>query len=175
MPHVAQIKFVLGGARSGKSAHAEGLAEAAGDAPVYIATAEIFDSEMESRIALHRERRGPHWQLAEAPVELPEALAAADKDGGVILIDCLSVWITNILVHDKDTDAATDHLVRALSACRGTIILVASETGLGIVPENRLSRRFRDANGRLNQAVAALADEVFFVTAGIALRIKPHQ
>lgn len=172
---VAQIQFVLGGARSGKSAHAEGLAEAAGNAPVYIATAEIFDSEMESRIALHRERRGPHWQLVEAPIALPEAITAADKDGGVLLIDCLSVWITNILVHEHDTDAATEALVSALSSCRGTVILVASETGLGIVPENKLSRRFRDANGRLNQAVAALADEVFFVAAGIALRIKPQQ
>lgn len=172
---MAQIQFVLGGARSGKSAHAEGLAEAAGNAPVYIATAEIFDSEMESRIALHRERRGPHWQLVEAPIALPEAITAADNDGSVLLIDCLSVWITNILVHDHDTDAATDALVSALSACRGTVILVASETGLGIIPENKLSRRFRDANGRLNQAVAALANEVFFVAAGIALRIKPQQ
>ena len=172
---MAQIKFVLGGARSGKSAHAEGLAESAGNAPIYIATAEIFDTEMESRIALHRERRGPHWQLVEAPVDLPQAITAADTKDSVILIDCLSVWITNILVHDQDTDAATDRLVEALSSCSGTVILVASETGLGIVPENKLSRRFRDANGRLNQAIAALADEVFFVAAGIALRIKPQQ
>ena len=106
---------------------------------------------------------------------LPEAITATAKVGSVLLIDCLSVWITNILVHDHDTDAATEALVTALSSCRGTVILVASETGLGIVPENKLSRRFRDANGRLNQAVAALADEVFFVAAGIALRIKPQQ
>ena len=172
---MAQIKFVLGGARSGKSAHAEGLAESVGNAPIYIATAEIFDSEMESRIALHRERRGPHWQLVEAPVDLPQAITAADTQDSVILVDCLSVWITNILVHDQDTDAATERLVETLSSCSGTVILVASETGLGIVPENKLSRRFRDANGRLNQAIAALADEVFFVAAGIALRIKPQQ
>ena len=172
MPH---IQFVLGGARSGKSAHAEGLAEAAGDQPIYIATAEIFDTEMESRIALHRERRGPHWHLVEAPLDLPEALLAADSETSVILIDCLSVWITNILVHERDTDAACTALVAALSACRGHVIVVASETGLGIVPENKLSRRFRDASGRLNQAVAAVAEDVFFVTAGIALRIKPQQ
>lgn len=172
---MAQIKFVLGGARSGKSAYAEDLAESAGNTPIYIATAEIFDSEMESRVALHRERRGPHWQLVEAPVNLPQAIIASDNKDSVILIDCLSVWITNILVHEQDTDAATDDLIRALSACHATVILVASETGLGIVPENKLSRRFRDANGRLNQAVAALADDVFFVTAGIALRIKPQQ
>ena len=175
MPRVANIQFVLGGARSGKSAHAEGLAEAASDRPVYIATAEIFDSEMQSRIALHQERRGPHWQLVEAPIDLPKAIGAADSADSVILIDCLSVWITNILVHEMDTDDAGDRLVAALSSCKGTVILVASETGLGIVPENRLSRRFRDANGRLNQAVAALADEVFFVAAGIALRLKPPQ
>ena len=172
---MAQIQFVLGGARSGKSAHAEGLAESAGNAPIYIATAEIFDSEMESRIALHRDRRGPHWQLVEAPIDLPQAILAADAPNSVILVDCLSVWITNMMVHDRNTDEATEALVDALSSCQGHVILVASETGLGIVPENKLSRRFRDANGRLNQAVAARADEVFFVAAGIALRIKPQQ
>lgn len=172
---MARIQFVLGGARSGKSAHAEGLAESAGNAPIYIATAEIFDTETESRVALHRERRGAHWQLVEAPVDLPQAITAADTKGSVMLIDCLSVWITNILVHGHDTDEATDALAAALASCEGHIVLVASETGLGIIPENKLSRRFRDANGRLNQAIAALADEVFFVAAGIALRIKPQQ
>ena len=172
---MARIQFVLGGARSGKSAHAESLAEAAGSNPIYIATAEIFDQEMESRIELHRERRSPHWQLVEAPIDLPQAIGAADSADSVILIDCLSVWITNILVHEMDTDDAGDRLAAALSSCKGTVILVASETGLGIVPENRLSRRFRDANGRLNQTVAALADKVFFVAAGIALRLKPPQ
>ena len=172
---MAQIQFVLGGARSGKSAHAEGLAETAGSNPIYIATAEIFDQEMESRIELHRERRGPHWQLVEAPLDLPEALAKADNPDSVILIDCLSVWITNVLVHERDTDAACRALVDCLANCSGHVILVASETGLGIIPENKLSRQFRDANGRLNQAVAAVANEVFFVAAGIALRIKPQQ
>ena len=164
---MAQIQFDLGGARSGKSAHAEGLAEAAGSNPIYIATAEIFDQEMESRVELHRERRGPHWQLVEAPLDLPEALAKADNPD--------SVWITNVLVHERDTDAACQALVDQLANCSGHVILVASETGLGIIPENKLSRQFRDANGRLNQAVAAVANEVFFVAAGIALRIKPQQ
>ena len=136
---------------------------------------EIFDQEIESRIKLHRERRGPHWQLVEAPLDLPEALAKADNPDRVILIDCLSVWITNVLVHERDTDAACRTLVDCLADCSGHVILVASETGLGIIPENKLSRQFRDASGRLNQSVAAVANEVFFVAAGIALRIKPQQ
>ena len=172
---MAHIQFVLGGARSGKSAHAEGLAEAAGSSPVYIATAEIFDQEMEARIELHRARRGPQWQLVEAPLDLPEAIEKADNPDGVILVDCLSVWITNLLVREQDTDAACKALTDSLANCSGHVVLVASETGLGIIPENRLSRQFRDASGRLNQTVAAVANEVFFVTAGIALRIKPQQ
>ena len=111
----------------------------------------------------------------EAPLDLPEAVAKADNSDSVILIDCLSVWITNVLVHERDTDAACQALVNQLANCTGHVILVASETGLGIIPENKLSRQFRDVNGRLNQAVAAVANEVFFVAAGIALRIKPQQ
>ena len=172
---MAQIQFVLGGARSGKSAHAESLAEAAGSNPIYIATAEIFDQEMEARIELHRERRGSHWQLIEAPLDLPKALVKADNPDSVILIDCLTVWITNVLVHERDTDTACRAMLDSLAICSGHVILVASETGLGIIPENKLSRQFRDANGRLNQAVAAAANEVFFLAAGIALRIKPQQ
>ena len=172
---MAQIQFVLGGARSGKSAHAESLAESAGNHPIYIATAEILDQEMESRIELHRKRRGPHWQLVEAPLDLPQALAKADNPDRVILIDCLSVWITNVLVHERDTDAACQALVYCLANCSGHVTAVSYTHGLGIIPENKLSRQFRDANGRLNQAVAAVANEVFFVAAGIALRIKPQQ
>jgi len=172
---VTQIQFVLGGSRSGKSTHAESLADAAGSNPIYIATAEIFDQEMKARIELHRERRGPQWQLVEAPLDLPEALTKADNPDNVILIDCLSVWITNVLVHERDTDTACRAMLDSLTNCSGHVILVASETGLGIIPENKLSRQFRDANGRLNQAVAAVANEVFFVAAGIALRIKPQQ
>ena len=175
---MAHIQFILGGARSGKSAHAEQLAEAhaskTGSQLVYMATAEIFDDEMESRIQLHRDRRGPEWQLVEAPLDLPDAIRAADAQTTTILVDCLSVWTTNLLIHERDLAASRDALLASLSDCRGRILLVASETGLGIVPDNALSRRFRDANGRLNQSVASRADEVFFVAAGLALRLKPQ-
>lgn len=170
-----RISFVLGGARSGKSAYAESLALKSGGDLVYIATAEIFDEEMEARIDLHRQRRGPEWKLVEAPVDLPQAIRASDGENAVILVDCLSVWTTNLLIHEQDIAQSRDALLEPLRDCRGSIVLVASETGLGIVPDNALSRRFRDANGLLNQAVAAAADEVFFMTAGIALRLKPPQ
>ena len=171
---MATLHFVIGGACSGKSAFAEGLAleKAGANSITYVATAEIFDDEMAERAALHQQRRGPNWHLVEAPVNLAGAIASADTPNSVLLIDCLSVWVTNLLVKDMDIDAASANLLAALQQASGTIVLVASETGLGIVPDNRLSRRFRDANGRLNQALAADAHEVFFVVAGIASKIK---
>ena len=171
---MATLHFVIGGARSGKSAFAEGLAleKAGANSITYLATAEIFDDEMAERVALHQLRRSPNWHLVEAAVNLAGAIASADKPNSVLLIDCLSVWVTNLLVKDMDIDAASANLLAALQQASGTIVLVASETGLGIVPDNRLSRRFRDANGRLNQALAADAHKVFFVVAGIASKIK---
>ena len=139
-----------------------------------MATAQIFDDEMQTRIDLHRQRRGPEWDLVEAPIDLDHAIAEAAEEDNVLLVDCLSVWITNILINDMDTDDAREKLVSSLANASGHIVLVASETGLGIVPENKLSRQFRDASGTLNQAVAALADEVFFVMAGIATKVKPQ-
>ena len=175
---MAHIQFVIGGARSGKSALAENLAKAISETVegrlVYVATAQIFDDEMQTRIDLHRQRRGPEWDLVEAPIDLDHAIAEAAEEDNVLLIDCLSVWITNILINDMDTDDAREKLVSSLAKASGHIVLVASETGLGIVPENKLSRQFRDASGTLNQAVAALADEVFFVMAGIATKVKPQ-
>ncbi|MEX0502313.1 bifunctional adenosylcobinamide kinase/adenosylcobinamide-phosphate guanylyltransferase [Alphaproteobacteria bacterium LSUCC0719] len=176
-----QIQFVLGGARSGKSAHAEMLTQQSAGRPadsdrlVYIATAEIFDDEMAARVDLHRQRRGPEWALVEAPVNLSQAISENDSETTAILVDCLSVWTTNLLIHEHDMDKTRQELVDTIRTCRGRLVLVASETGLGIVPDNALSRRFRDANGLLNQAIAAAADEVFFMMAGIALRIKPQQ
>ena len=174
---MTKVKFVLGGARSGKSAHAETLALEMTDRGrlIYVATAEIFDDEMDARVALHRARRSPEWDLVEAPIDLPAAIRENDSAENVLMIDCLSVWATNLLIHEHDTDAARQALIAAIKDCKARLILVASETGLGIVPDNSLSRRFRDINGLQNQTVAAVADEVFFMTAGLALRIKPQQ
>ncbi|MBL6775312.1 MAG: bifunctional adenosylcobinamide kinase/adenosylcobinamide-phosphate guanylyltransferase [Candidatus Puniceispirillum sp.] len=174
-----KIQFVLGGARSGKSAFAEDLALASLAATpsrcarlVYIATAEAFDDEMQARIDLHKARRGPEWQLFDAPVELPEVIRANDTADSTILIDCTSIWTTNLLINELDISGYRDDLISAISAASGQIIVVASETGLGIIPDNKLSRQFRDANGLTNQAVAKIAHSVFFLVAGIAQKVK---
>lgn len=170
-----KITFVLGGARSGKSTHAESIAlnAASGAKPLYyVATAEIFDAEMQKRIDLHKARRGDEWTLIDAPINLTDALKNHDLVDSVFLIDCLSVWTTNLLIGNHDIPAMQGALIDHLTACQASVVLVASETGLGIVPDNKLSRQFRDANGLLNQHVAAVATEVFFVTAGIPNKIK---
>ena len=171
-----KTSFVLGGARSGKSFHAETLAKTQHTASgqlVYLATAQIFDEEMQARIDLHKQRRGPEWVLAEAPVDLVDTLRRFEHPDNVILIDCLSVWMTNLIIGEHDIAAHRDSLIAHLAISISSLIFVASETGLGIVPENALSRQFRDESGRLNQMVARASDDVFFVTAGIAQKIKP--
>ena len=171
-----KTSFVLGGARSGKSLHAETLAKTQSTASgqlVYLATAQIFDEEMQARIDLHKQRRGPEWVLAEAPVDLVDTLRRFEHPDNVILIDCLSVWMTNLIIGEHDIAAHRDSLIAHLATSISSLIFVASETGLGIVPENALSRQFRDESGRLNQMVARASDDVFFVTAGIAQKIKP--
>ena len=171
-----KTSFVLGGARSGKSLHAETLAQTqytASGQLVYLATAQIFDEEMQARIDLHKQRRGPEWVLAEAPVDLVDTLRRFEHPDNVILIDCLSVWMTNLILGGHDIAAHRDSLIAHLAISISLLIFVASETGLGIVPENALSRQFRDESGRLNQMVARASDDVFFVTAGIAQKIKP--
>ena len=167
---------MLGGARSGKSLHAETLAKTQHTASgqlVYLATAQIFDEEMQARIDLHKQRRGPEWVLAEAPVDLVDTLRRFEHPDNVILIDCLSVWMTNLIIGEHDIAAHRDSLIAHLAISISSLIFVASETGLGIVPDNALSRQFRDESGRLNQMVARASDVVFFVTAGIAQKIKP--
>ncbi|PKR87513.1 bifunctional adenosylcobinamide kinase/adenosylcobinamide-phosphate guanylyltransferase [Pleomorphomonas diazotrophica] len=170
---MAPIIFVLGGARSGKSRFAEERARGfAATERIYIATAECRDEEMESRIALHRARRGDDWRTIEAPHRLAEALSTEARDDRAILVDCLTLWLTNCLLADADLDAEGDRLAAALVAADGPIVLVSNEVGLSIVPENALARRFRDEAGRLNQKIAALADEAWFVAAGLPLRLK---
>jgi adenosylcobinamide kinase/adenosylcobinamide-phosphate guanylyltransferase len=171
-----KTSFVLGGARSGKSLHAETLAKTQSTASgqlVYLATAQIFDEEMQARMDLHKQRRGPEWVLAEAPVDLVDTLRRFEHPDNVILIDCLSVWMTNLIIGEHDIAAHRDSLIAHLAISISSLIFVASETGLGIVPDNALSRQFRDESGRLNQMVARASDDVFFVTAGIAQKIKP--
>lgn len=171
-PHaVPRVALVLGGARSGKSAYAERLAEAAG-APVYLATGQAGDAEMAARIAAHRARRGAGWTTVEEPLDLVGALGASARPGRAVLVDCLTLWLANLMHDGRDPDAETARLAAALPGLAGPAVLVGNEVGLGIVPDNALARRFRDAAGRLNQAVAAAADRVVFVAAGLPLTLK---
>lgn len=164
--------LVLGGARSGKSSYALQRAEATDGPHVFIATAEIFDDEMHDRIARHREERGPHWTTVEAPLDIINAILARRGQGGVLLIDCLTLWTSNLMLAKHDIEQATQALCDALSGHDAHVILVANEVGLGIVPENRLARAFRDAAGRMNQAIARTVDEVIFVAAGLPMQLK---
>lgn len=164
--------FVIGGARSGKSRYAQERAEATGLSPVFIATAQAFDAEMHARIARHQADRGPQWTTIEAPLDLARAIATHSAADRVLLVDCLTLWVTNLMLGEHDIAAATDGLIAALRNARGPVILVANEVGLGIVPDNALARRFRDAAGTVNQRVAAMADEVQLLAAGLPLRLK---
>ena len=165
------MTLIIGGARSGNSAHAESLVTA-GPAPwTYIATAEAYDQEMRERIALHRSRRGEGWTTIDAPLDLAGALAAL-PDGRPVLIDCLTLWLTNHMLAEHDLDAECRQLADALSRPRGPWFVVSNEVGQGIVPDNALARRFRDAAGRLNQQVAAVADTVLLMVAGLPLKVK---
>lgn len=164
------VTLVLGGARSGKSALAERLTLRGGASPVYIATAEAWDDEMRAKIAAHRAQRdGQGWRTIEAPLDLPSALAQAGQ--APVLVDCLTLWLTNLMLGEHDIDAATAAVIPALRRPALTV-LVANEVGLGIVPDNALARRFREAAGRLNQQMAALAGTVVFTAAGLPLVLK---
>ncbi len=165
------MTLVLGGARSGKSRYAEALTTAFPPPWTYIATAEALDQEMTERIAEHKKRRGDGWQTVDAPRDLPAAILA-NPATTPILADCLTLWLSNLMLADQDIEAATERLDNALASRSAPTILVANEVGFGIVPENALARRFRDAQGRLNQLVAARADRVVLVVAGIPLVIK---
>ena len=174
-----KIQFILGGARSGKSQYAENLAtklfyDEDNDATklVYVATGKVFDEEMRLRVDQHKARRGSEWELCEAPIEFPTAIKDIDHSNTIFLVDCLSIWTTNLLVNNINTYTYRNNLINVINALKGQIILVSSETGLGIVPDNKLSRQFRDANGLTNQAIARAAESVFFLIAGIPQIIK---
>ena len=169
------LTLVLGGARSGKSAFAQAAAEAraseTGGRLVMIATAQAFDSEMAERIARHREDRGAAWTTLEAPLDLAGALAGLGADD-VVVVDCLTLWLSNLMLDERDVAAAAAELVATVGRFEGALWLVSNEVGFGIVPDNALARRFRDEAGRLHQALAQAADAVTLVVAGLSLRLK---
>jgi adenosylcobinamide kinase/adenosylcobinamide-phosphate guanylyltransferase len=166
------VTLVLGGARSGKSRYAERLVEDAASCGTYCATAEAGDAEMAERIAAHRARRGRFWHTVETPLALTQAIKEEARHERPVLIDCLTLWLSNLLFAGKQADAETAALCSALREAAGPVVLVSNEVGMGLVPETPLGRRFRDAAGRLNQDVAALADRVVFVAAGLPLVLK---
>ena len=165
------VTLLLGGARSGKSRRALKLAEAAAPTRKFIATAEALDDEMASRIAKHQADRGQGWTTCEAPIDLIEALQRNVKPGQVVLVDCLTLWLSNLVHHDRNVDDEIRQLIDAL-ALPGELILVSNEVGLGLVPNTPLGRSFRDQQGWLNQAVAEASDRVEFVAAGLPLVLK---
>jgi adenosylcobinamide kinase / adenosylcobinamide-phosphate guanylyltransferase len=165
--------LVLGGARSGKSRHAETLVARLAPPWLYVATAQPLDDEMAARIAAHRARRGADWDTVEAPRDLAGVVATAPPDRA-ILVDCLTLWLSNLMLADADLAAETDRLDGAIARAAGPIVLVSNEVGFGIVPDNALARRFRDAQGVLNQRMAARAECVVLMVAGLPLVVKGY-
>lgn len=168
------VTLILGGARSGKSRRAEALALSLCEHPVYIATAPLIEDDHEwlTRIDHHRSHRSEQWQLVEEELELVAVLKKSATDGQTVLVDCLTLWLSNLMFADKNVNAEIAALCQLLPTLAGHIILVSNEVGMGLVPENSEGRAFRDAQGRLNQAVAAVADRVEFVAAGLPLKLK---
>lgn len=167
-----QITLVLGGARSGKSSFAQRLAENGTGNLTYIATAQAFDAEMTERIARHQSDRSSRWQTLECPIDLGATIAAFQGNSQIILVDCLTLWLSNLMLGDHDISAAVSSLFASLKGSPAEVILVSNEVGQGIVPDNVLARQFRDEAGRLNQVVARESDVVWFITAGLPQRLK---
>ena len=166
------LSLVLGGAASGKSAYAEGLVRGAPGARVYLATAEGIDEEMRAKIAAHRAARASDgWRTVEAPLDLAGALAGAGA-GDIVLLDCATLWLSNVMLAGRDWQAEAAGLIAALAACPALVVVVSNETGQGVVPENKLARGFRAAQGQLNQQLAAEAGFVAVVMAGLPLVLK---
>jgi adenosylcobinamide kinase/adenosylcobinamide-phosphate guanylyltransferase len=166
------LTLVLGGARSGKSAYAEFLIEGCAANPVYLATAEAGDDEMATRIRAHRERRGSRWRTVEEPLALAAALAREAVPGNAVLVDCLTLWLSNLMALGRDIDAEAAVLLDALARLDAPVVLVSNQVGEGIVPANEPARRFRDHAGLLHQDIAHLAGRVVLVTAGLPLVLK---
>ncbi|TMJ21823.1 MAG: bifunctional adenosylcobinamide kinase/adenosylcobinamide-phosphate guanylyltransferase [Alphaproteobacteria bacterium] len=169
LPH---LTFVLGGARSGKSRYAEGLVMDCAPPWIYIATAEAHDGEMSAKIATHRNRRDGRWRTVEAPLDLPGAIAAHGNEEQAVLVDCLTLWLSNVMLAGRDLIAEQQRLITALGDASGPLVVVSNEVGLGIVPDNALAREFRDGQGRVNMQVAAMADRAVLIAAGLPLILK---
>ncbi len=168
------VSLILGGARSGKSRRAEVIASSLSESPIYLATAPLIDGDAEwlARIERHRKERGAHWQLIEEELAIASVLEKHALAGSVVLVDCLTLWLSNLLYAGRVVDEEIERLCATLSGCSGEVILVSNEVGMGLVPENELGRCFRDAQGRMNQRVAAVADRVEFIAAGLPICMK---
>jgi adenosylcobinamide kinase / adenosylcobinamide-phosphate guanylyltransferase len=164
--------LVLGGARSGKSSFAENLVRDSGLARIYLATATADDDDMKARVAQHRAQRGDGWTTIEEPLALVDALTREAIRGRAVLVDCLTLWLSNLMMAERDPDIEARRLTRFLGVAKYPIVFVSNEVGLGLVPETPLGRRFRDAQGRLNQLVAACVPNVVFIAAGLPLWLK---
>lgn len=170
LPH--GISLVLGGARSGKSAFAEKLVKGSGLKPVYVATGRALDEEMSERIAIHQDRRGKEWETVEEPLALADALRQSAVSGRAVLVDCLTLWVTNLMMAEADVMRECEELIATLPELSAPVLFVSNEVGLGIVPENAMAREFRDLAGSVNQRMAIAADKAWFVAAGLPLELK---
>jgi adenosylcobinamide kinase/adenosylcobinamide-phosphate guanylyltransferase len=172
IPRVRSL-LVLGGARSGKSAYAQSLAEAFGPERLYLATAEVGDEEMAARIARHRADRGQGWATLEEPLEVARALGAEARPGRIVVVDCLTLWLSNLMLAGREPGAAIAGLAEAIGALAGPTILVSNEVGLGIVPDHKIGREFRDWQGRANREIAEACNAAVLIAAGLAVQLKP--
>ena len=172
-PQAVRSALILGGARSGKSAYAQSLAEACSPQRLYLATGAAGDEEMSARIARHQADRGQGWTTLEEPLEVAAALLAHARADGVVVVDCLTLWLTNLMLAGQDPGPAVTALADAIGGLAGPAILVSNEVGMGIVPDHKLGREFRDWQGRTNREIGAACDAVIFVAAGLPLQLKP--
>ncbi len=168
----AEITFVLGGVRSGKSQFAEGLVLKSGLKPVYVATGRASDDEMLDRIELHQSRRGEDWQTIEEPLALVDALQQASNPGRMVLVDCLTLWITNLMMAEANVVHESNGLVGFLQEASVPIVIVSNETGMGVMPMNKMAREFNDIAGSVHQEIASVCDAAYLVTAGLPQRLK---
>lgn len=164
--------LVLGGARSGKSRYGEQLVESASGQHVYIATAQAWDGEMRDRISHHQNRRGSDWSLIEEPLALADILRTQIAEDQTVLVDCLTLWLSNLMGVEKNIEASVDELIAAIAECKGRVVFISNEVGQGIVPDNAMARLFRDEAGRMHQRLADICDAAVMVVAGLPLMLK---